>query len=84
MKKILLIVALLFMISACATAQGTMVRGTEIKVLYGQDYVRQALGNPDETTSDSWTYLSRQPGEPDTIIYWGAGGVTRVVQSEPK
>jgi len=70
--------------SACKTAEGTIVRGAEIRVLYSQEYVRQLLGNPDETTGDSWTYKSTKPGEPDTMIFWGAGGVANVVQSDPK
>ena len=85
MKKVLIIIAIsLLFFCACQTAQGTLVRGAEIKVLYGQDFVRQLIGNPDETTGDSWTYKSRQAGEPDTIIYWGAGGVAKVVQSDPQ
>lgn len=85
MKKVLLIIALsLLFFCACGTAEGVIVRGAEIRVLYGQDYVRQLLGNPDETTGNSWTYKSREPGEPDTIIYFGSGGVAKVVQGDPK
>ena len=85
MKKVLVVIALsLLFFCACKTAEGVIVRGAEIRVLYGEDYVRQLLGNPDETTGDSWTYKSQGAGDPDTIIYWGSGGVARVVQSDPK
>ncbi|NLD35949.1 MAG: hypothetical protein GX654_03685 [Desulfatiglans sp.] len=91
MKKVVLLIAMLFFIGACVTTSSNnmeflttaIIKGTEIRVHTSQTTVQELLGKPDFATSDELHYKGKD-NEPTYILTFSESSLIRIAKVTPK